>query len=110
VAALSTRAGEYGNPLVFDATRIDPSSVRFGSPTGLLAGRGVPEIHGSVHPEDSLELDERTRDRDLDALLHFRPRRSAITPTDTRGCVFGRVTPAGGGFSFYGCDNVSVRE
>ncbi|MFI6495584.1 hypothetical protein [Streptomyces sp. NPDC050564] len=108
VAALTTRAGEYGNPLAFDATTIDAASLHFGSPSVLLLGGGVPEIHGRIHPEDSLEPDEVTRDRDLDAVLHFRPRSETLTATDTSGCVLGRFTGPGGPLSFYGCDKVTI--
>jgi hypothetical protein len=108
VAILTTRAGEYGNPLAFDATRIEPLSLRFGSNTALLADAGVPEIHGAIHAEDSRELDERTRDGDLDAVTHYRPRASAIAATDTEACVFGRFTSPTGQLSFFGCDHVQV--
>ena len=108
VAILTTRAGEYGNPIAFDATSIDPLSLRFGSNSALLASAGVPEIHTAIHPEDSRELDERTRDRDLDAITHFRPRESAIAATDTEACVFGRFASPTGPLSFFGCDHVQV--
>ncbi|MDG6108277.1 hypothetical protein Daura_21540 [Dactylosporangium aurantiacum] len=108
VAVLTTRAGEYGNPVAIDATTIVAGSVRFGSPDGLLLGGGTPETHGQVHREDALELDERSRDGDQDALLHFSPRADALTPTDTSGCVFGRMNSANGPVSFYGCDTIRV--
>jgi hypothetical protein len=106
VAILSTGAGEYGNPTAFNATQIDPATLRFGSRTGLLAGNGVVESHGAIHPEDSLELDERRRDRDVDSLTHFRPRQDAIGLSDTQGCVFGRAGSAS--IAFFGCDRVTV--
>ncbi len=110
VAVLTTRAGEYGgSSLAFDATTIDVLGLRFGSESALLLGRGVPEVHGKIHPEDSLELDEQTRDGDLDAVLHFKPRFEALGSTDTQGCVFGRTTVAGRSFSFFGCDDVGVK-
>lgn len=108
VAALTTRAGEYGNPLAFDATTINAASLHFGSPSVLLLGGGVPEAHGRIHPENSLELDEVTRDRDLDAVLHFQPRSQALTPADTSACVLGRFAGPSGPLSFYGCDRVTV--
>jgi hypothetical protein len=108
VAVLTTTAGEYGNPLAFNATTIDGTSVRFGSPTVLLLGLGTPEIHLQIHPENALELDEKTRDGDLDALLHFRPREDSLSTADTSGCVFGRFTGPNGPLSFYGCDKVTV--
>ncbi|MEU4730570.1 hypothetical protein [Streptomyces sp. NPDC023588] len=108
VAVLTTTAGEYGNPLAFDATRIDAPSLRFGSPSLLLLGRGVPELHNRIHPEDSLERDEVRRDGDLDALTHYRPRDLALTTADTSGCVFGRFLGPNGPLSFYGCDSITV--
>jgi len=108
-AVLTTRAGEYGSPLAFDATTIVVSATRFGSPDILQRGLGVPELHNKIHKEDSVEPDERTRDRDLDAVLHFGPPRNALTPTDTLGCVFGKFTSGPSAqTSFYGCDTVDI--
>ncbi|MEV4619039.1 hypothetical protein AB0J74_10095 [Asanoa sp. NPDC049573] len=108
-AVLSTRAGEYGNPLAFDATTIVVGATRFGSPDILLRGLGVAEIHNKIHQEDSVERDERTRDGDLDAVLHFGPPQDALTPTDTTGCVFGKFTSGPSvQTSFYGCDTVDI--
>ncbi|WP_203716292.1 hypothetical protein [Asanoa siamensis] len=107
VAVLSTRAGEYGNPLAFDATTIVVASIRFGSPAVLSRGGGVPEIHNRIHQEDALERDERTRDRDPDAMLHLGPPRDALVPSDTTACVFGAFGP--GPTRFYGCDTVDVK-
>jgi hypothetical protein len=110
VALLTTAAGEYGNPLPFDATTIDPLSVRFGSATTLFSGGGVSESHAKGHPEDALELDEQTHDGDTDMLLHFALRNSAVLGVgDTAGCVLGRSTTPSGFTSFFGCDSVSVR-
>ncbi|GIF52105.1 hypothetical protein DFJ67_5678 [Asanoa ferruginea] len=108
-AVLTTRAGEYGNPLAFDATTIVVSATRFGSPDLLLRGLGVTEKHDKIHKEDSVERDERTHDRDLDAVLHFGPAGDAFTPTDTMGCVFGKFTSGPSAqTSFYGCDTVTI--
>jgi hypothetical protein len=69
----------------------------------------VAEIHNKIHQEDSVERDERTRDRDPDAVLHFGPPRDAFTPTDTMGCVFGKFTSSPSvQTSFYGCDTVDI--
>ena len=110
IAVLTTRVGEYGLPLAFNATTISATTLRFGSEAGLLASRGVPEIHNAIHLEDSYELNERTRDGDLDAVTHFRPRKEAIALGDTKGCVFGRTTVATGSLSFFGCDKVQVKK
>lgn len=108
MAVLSTAAGEYGNPLAFDATRIDAGTVRFGSMAALLAGRGLGEAHGRIHPEHSVEPDERTVDRDLDAVLHVR-REGSLSAGDRQACVFGRADIGGSVFAFVGCDKVDVR-
>lgn len=108
MAALSTTAGEYGNPVAFDATAIDAATLRFGSRTALLAGGGAAEAHERIHPEDSFERDESTRDGDLDAVLHFR-RTASLQPGDTKACVFGRARLGGGTLSFFGCDDVAVK-
>lgn len=69
VAALTTTAGEYGLPLAFDATSIDALSARWGLRVNLFnTGTvfGAKEIHNTGHLERSFELDERTRDADLE--------------------------------------------
>lgn len=109
LAVLTTSAGEYGNPVAFDATTIDPLSVKFGSEAVLLGGGGGTESHRKGHPERSLELDERTRDADLDLVLHFGPRTGVLTPSDTEGCVFGRFDGPTGSTAFFGCDVVHVK-
>ena len=109
VAVLTTEAGEYGLPLAFDATTIDPLSVRFG-PASVLAGPsgGAPEIHAASHIQDARELNEKTRDRDLDMVLHFRVADSGMTLADVEACVIGTFTTTAGTFTFYGCDSVKV--
>jgi hypothetical protein len=106
VAALTTRSGEYGNPVAFDATTIDAASLRFGSRAAVTAGGGAPEEHGQIHPEDSFEMDERTRDGDLDAILHFAVRQSGLAGTETKACVAGTYGPTD--IPFIGCDNVKL--
>jgi uncharacterized repeat protein (TIGR01451 family) len=108
VAVLTTVAGEYGLPLGFDATSIDPLSVRFGPRAEVWAETGGAfESHGRGHVEDSYELDERTRDGDLDMVLHFRSRESGIQRGDTEACVKGDwVDGDGNVHTFFGCDAV----
>jgi len=106
MAALTTRAGEYGNPLAFDAALIDPASVRIGTRDSVVAGRGVPEVHGKVHMEDSLEMDETTHDGDLDGVLHADGRRIPVQRSTTELCVrgtFGQTHT-----TFFGCDHIEV--
>ncbi|MGW0808322.1 hypothetical protein [Nonomuraea sp. NPDC002799] len=103
VAVLTTTAREYGNPVAFDATRIEAATLRFGSPAKLLASAGRSEAHGKIHAEKSVEPDEHTKDADLDAVTHYRY--DVLEVSDTTACVVGRAA----GLTFHGCDHVSVR-
>jgi len=106
VAVLTTEAGEYDLPLAFDATAIDPLSVRFGPLAVVTAGGGAPEAHARGHLEDSVERsDETTRDGDLDMMLHFRTQLSALSGTETEVCVRGSFGP--NDWLFQGCDIVT---
>ena len=106
VAVLTTEAGEYGLPLPFDATTIHPLTTRFGPKPIVTAGGGAAEAHGRGHIEDAVERsDERTRDGDLDVVLHFRTQESELTGGETEACVRGRFGPSN--FIFQGCDLVS---
>jgi uncharacterized repeat protein (TIGR01451 family) len=108
VAVLTTSAGEYGLPLAFDATTIDPLSVRFGPADVVFAETGGAfETHGQGHIERSYELDEKTRDADLDMVLHFKAVQSGIAPGDTEACVKGEWVDGGGNtHKFFGCDSI----
>lgn len=110
LAVLTTRAGEYNEPLAFDATRIQPLSVRFGARGIVWSGLGgSAEAHGRGHAEDSYELDERTRDGDLDMVLHFALDQSGLQATDLKACLKGQFLGAAGRtFSFFGCDAILV--
>jgi uncharacterized repeat protein (TIGR01451 family) len=110
VAVLTTRAGEYGLPLAFDAAKIDPLSVRFGPASLVFSGTGgATAFHGTGHLEDATELDEMTLDGDLDMVLQFRVADSGLTPASTEACVKGTFTGADGAvYQFFGCDSVKV--
>ncbi|CCI52860.1 hypothetical protein BN13_230008 [Nostocoides jenkinsii Ben 74] len=106
MAILSTGA-EYGLPLPFDATTIDAGTLRFGTRDALLTSSGgAPEAHGRIHPEDSYEPDDKTKDGDLDAVVHARSDRLGLTPATTELCVRGLTTS---GVPFFGCDHVVPR-
>jgi hypothetical protein len=108
IAVLTTLAGEYGTPIDFDATTIDPLSVRFG-PRELVWTEmgGAFEAHGQGHMEDSMELDEVTMDGDMDMVLHFHVRETEITFGDTEACAKGTWFDADGhAHAFFGCDAV----
>jgi uncharacterized repeat protein (TIGR01451 family) len=109
VAILTTAAGEYGLPLAFDATSVNPLSVRFGPAALVLSSGGAPEVHGKGHKEDSLEPDESTHDGDTDLLMHFTTQASSLGAADIEGCVFGTATVGGAAFAFMGCDLVTVK-
>jgi hypothetical protein len=110
LAVLTTVGGEYGLPLSFDATAIDLSSVRFGERTQVFSETGgAAEAHGRGHLEDSFEKDERTRDGDIDMVLHFSTDQTGVTAVDTEGCVKGRFTSSGQSFKFFGCDSIVIR-
>jgi uncharacterized repeat protein (TIGR01451 family) len=109
VALLTTTAGEYGLPLAFDATGVDISSMRFGPIDVLQSGSGAPEKHQRGHFEDSFELDEVTRDGDVDLLAHFATKATPIPPGTTELCVRGTFDAAGMTYGFLGCDAVVVR-
>ena len=107
-AVLTTEAGEYGLPLAFDAAGIDPLSVRFGVPAVLSAGGG-----GTVHQDflrDSFEMDDFTRDGDLDKVLHFRVTGAGVTGATTTLYVVGRFQDeTGGWYTFVGSDTIQVQ-
>ena len=110
VAILTTSQGEYGTPLDFDASSIDPASVRFGPPDAVWAGTGGAAIaHKDGHLEDSIELDESTMDGDLDLVLHFRTQETGIESGDTEACAKGEFAGTGGAmYQFFGCDLVRI--
>lgn len=109
VAVLTTEAGEYDLPTAFDATSIDPASAVFGPEDALFdtAASGASPLHRG-HIEDALELDEITRDGDLDMVLHFLAEESGLDSTDTEACVKGEFTSGSDTFTFFGCDSVRV--
>jgi uncharacterized repeat protein (TIGR01451 family) len=109
-AVLTTRAGEYGLPLAFDATTIDVATVLFGPASVVFSGFGGSTAwHGEGHIEDSYELDEKTRDRDLDMVLQFPVANSGLTLDSTQACVKGTFAgPGGSTYEFFGCDSVKI--
>jgi hypothetical protein len=109
LAVLSTSAGQYGLPTAFDATTIDPLSVRFGRESIVTTGGGAAETHNRGHIEDAYELDEATLDGDMDMVLHFRLTGTGLTAGDTKACVKGKWRGAGGTlFTFFGCDSILI--
>jgi hypothetical protein len=75
----------------------------------VQSGGGATETHERGHLEDSLELDETTRDGDLDMVLHFRTKATGLSAGGTEACVKGEWTgPGGETFLFFGCDAVRI--
>jgi hypothetical protein len=59
------------------------------------------------HIEDVVELDEKTKDRDMDMVLHFMTLETGLTPSMAEACVKGTwLDAAGGRHTFFGCDSV----
>jgi hypothetical protein len=110
LAILTTAAGEYGLPLAFDATLVDPLSVRFGPPELVWdESGGAFEAHDRGHLEDSYEMDEMTRDGDIDLVLHFRTQETGIGLNTTEACVKGEWMDGMGNIhKFFGCDSVRI--
>lgn len=107
-AVLTTAAGEYGLPLAFDAARIDPQTVRFGTVPVLTAGAGSTVQQHFFR--DSFEMNDQTRDGDVDAVLHFRAPETGVTAATTELHVVGRFRSAGGAwFTFIGRDAIQVQ-
>jgi hypothetical protein len=77
---------------VFDATSVDPSSVRFGP-------SGAEDTHNLSHIED-VNSDGRP-----DLLLHFAIERSGIAAGDAQACLTGQTTS---GLKITGCDSIST--
>lgn len=112
LAALTTKKGEYNLPLDFDATTIDVDQTLWGLRENLFntaQPRGALEVHGHGHPERSYELDEQTRDADIDLVLHFKPADSDLTLNTTKACLKGKYHAANGkSYTYLGCDTVRI--
>ena len=108
VAILTTGAGEYALPIDFDATTIDPLSVRFGTKAALESGGGAG-LHNKSHVKDSKELDDKTQDGDLDLVLFFKTPDTGIDKDTTEACAAGvYIGPDNNPHKFFGCDSVQT--
>lgn len=110
LAVLTTAAGEYNLPLAIDATRIDASSLLFGRRDlvfDIVTPTGTGDLVNGVSHADSFELDDETKDGDLDAVMRFKMAESRLRVTDTEACVRGILNHASfGRVHFFGCDEV----
>jgi hypothetical protein len=77
----------------FDATTVDPLSVRFGPAEAT-------EAHERGHLEDV------DGDGDIDLMLHFRTQETGIQPGDTEACLIGETF---NGDALRGCDSIMVK-
>lgn len=109
VAALTTDAGEYGLPVAFDAATILVDTVRFGASELVWTGTGgAPYHNGITHLRDSFELDDHTKDGDLDLVGGFRTPETGLVSGDSQACMGGRFTDGGQQFAFFGCDDIQT--
>lgn len=109
VAALTTEAGEYGLPIAFDATLIEPDTVRFGESAAVYDQTGgAPAHNGLFHVLDTHELDDKTKDGDDDMRFGFRTSDTGLDSADTEACMRGEYLDGGVLYSFFGCDVVDV--
>lgn len=110
VAVLSTAAGQFGNPVAFDASTIDAALTRFGARARILGGGGAVARAGRGHLEDALEPNDTTRDGDVDMTIQFvAPIDTGLVPADTEACVLGTFRVGSDQYRFWGCDSVRVR-
>ncbi|MBI4201558.1 MAG: hypothetical protein HY532_00385 [Chloroflexi bacterium] len=110
VAILTTEEGEYGLPLAFGATTIDHTSARFGTVDTLNAGGGTAPAPSTEFIRDTHEMEDKTKDGDLDMVLLFAVPGSGIQPETTEACVVGTYTGEGGAmYKFFGCDVVATK-
>lgn len=108
LAVLTTEQGEYGNPIAFDASTILGDTASFGEPGLAAVGNGAMEAHGRIHLKRSWEPDDRTRDKDDDALMHFPTVETGLVPGALEACIKGKFDDNGNLYTFYGCDSVNI--
>jgi hypothetical protein len=108
VAILTTDAGEYGLPLAFDATTVDPGTALFGTLPVLGAGAGGTALQSFIR--DSFELDDKTKDGDLDMVLLMSIVGTGAGAQEAELCVTGRFLGDGGiWYTFLGCDPITPK-
>jgi len=72
----------------FDATTVDPATVRFGPENAAAAHSAIEDVDG---------------DGDLDMILHFKTQKTGIEPGDTEATLTGKTY---GGISIEGTDTI----
>jgi hypothetical protein len=111
VAILTTEVGEYGLPVAFDATTIQPLTVRFGQEDLVWTEMGGAfDRNSKDHIKDAHEqFDDHTKDGDDDMILGFDRSLTGLTDADVVGCVKGLFEDDDGDLhKFFGCDFVAI--
>lgn len=83
----------------FDATTVDPSSLRFGSPSTVVDGNGATLAHPGGHLEDV------DNDGDTDFVGHFPVKDAGFSDSDTEGWLVGTTMD---GEDIAGRDSVKI--
>jgi hypothetical protein len=107
---LTTGAREYDLPVAFDATQVDFSTVRFGTQETLNDGGGTLAAPDKDFIRDAHDLDDKTKDGDLDMVLLFDILESGVDENTTEVCVVGSsLGDDDNSHTFFGCDTVEVK-
>ena len=108
VGVFTTRAGEYGLPIAFDAATIRPGTVRLGRASAVQSGGGLAPWYADLR--DLLEFGpaEQGKDRDSDQRLFFERARVPLVLGDTEACVIGKFDSASGPLTFFGCGPATI--
>ncbi|MDY6818760.1 MAG: PKD domain-containing protein [Halobacteriales archaeon] len=88
----------------FDATRVDPSSLRFGAPSVVIGGGGAGLIHKGGHFEDAMP-DHGSKDGDTDFVGHFRTPDTGFDGSQDTGRLEGTTKD---GIPLVGTDSVKL--
>lgn len=88
----------------FDATTVDPITLRFGKPFVVAAGGGAEIMHDGGHFEDT-KPDQGQPDGDTDFVGHFDTQDAGFTADDTEGWLVGETTD---GTRIIGMDSVKI--
>ncbi len=109
VGILTTAAGEYGLPLDVDAVSVQHGTVRFGVLETLEGGGGASPSPDKAFIKDSFEMDDQSKDGDLDMELRFKAAGTGIDGDATEACVTGIYLGEGDvPLPFFGCDTVQT--
>jgi hypothetical protein len=109
VAILTTEAGEYGLPIDFDATTVVHATVRFGVVGTLDVGGGSTAWPDRGFIRDSFEMDDLTKDGDLDMVLLVAAPGSGIDADTVEACMVGTYLGEDAApYTFFGCDVVGT--